>query len=276
MNTVFRRKSLIIVLLGQCGAGMALAELNDTGVDVCRNHATGADTQINAGTTCSQMPVHGRQDARFGRDAAASQGQLAKIGGGGKGFDFTKIANNGSVLPASATLGSGSTDWACTRDNQTGLMWEVKTASGLRGKAHTYTWLDSVNNYHGQAGVVSGGTCQDVGRCDTEKYVADANATALCGHGDWRLPTVSELVNLIDHGRGNPSIDPTYFPDMPTSGLQYPPALPLPSAASLMYWSSAPYVWYGGHAWAVGFYGGSVVSPPAGTALHVRLVRGGS
>jgi hypothetical protein len=46
---------------------------------------------------------------------------------------YTKIANNGANLPDSALLGTGPTDWACTRDNRSGLLWEVKTAdSGLR------------------------------------------------------------------------------------------------------------------------------------------------
>ncbi len=40
-----------------------------------------------------------RQDANVGRDADNS---LIKIGAGRKGFDFTKIANDGTELPATA------------------------------------------------------------------------------------------------------------------------------------------------------------------------------
>jgi hypothetical protein len=40
---------------------------------------------------------------------------------------YTMIANNGAALPNSAVLGNGTGDWACTRDNETGLIWEVKT-----------------------------------------------------------------------------------------------------------------------------------------------------
>jgi hypothetical protein len=48
---------------------------------------------------------------------------------------YTKIANDGSELPDSATLGTNPTDWACTKDNKTGLIWEVKTDDGgLRDK----------------------------------------------------------------------------------------------------------------------------------------------
>lgn len=38
--------------------------------------------------------------------------------------NYTKIANNGSILPGDAQLGTQPTDWACTKDNKTGLMWE--------------------------------------------------------------------------------------------------------------------------------------------------------
>ena len=41
------------------------------------------------------------------------------------------MANNGTDLPESALLGSGPTDWACTRDNTSGLLWEVKSGQGL-------------------------------------------------------------------------------------------------------------------------------------------------
>ena len=124
---------------------------------------------------------------------------LPKVGAGGKGFDFSKISNNGAVLPASATLGTDPNDWACTYDNHTGLMWEVKTTSGLRSQSHTYTWYDSVHNYGGNPGTASGGTCQTTGRCDTEKFTADVNAAGLCGKTDWRMPTHQELYNLAEY-----------------------------------------------------------------------------
>ena len=56
---------------------------------------------------------------------------------------YTKIANNGAELPDSAYFGSNTGDWACTRDNATGLIWEVKTTSGLRNQSNTYTNYDS-------------------------------------------------------------------------------------------------------------------------------------
>jgi hypothetical protein len=235
--------------------------LNDTGIDFCRDHATGADTTVTSSTTCTS--AQGGQDARYGRDPAAARGAITKIGGGSKSFDFTKIADNGTVLPASTALGSGATDWACTFDNNTGLMWEVKTTSGLRNQAHSYTWYDRVHNYGGNPGTASGGTCQTVGRCDTEKFVADVNALSpgLCNHNDWRMPTVDELSNLADIGIAYPgrTIDATYFPNTPAS----------------FFWSGSPGVGYSDYAWNVSFGDGNDGWGARGSALHVRLVRAG-
>ena len=59
---------------------------------------------------------------------------------------YTKMANNGAELPDSAYLGSGATDWACSRDNATGYIWEVKTTSGLRNQSKQ--WFDNNADRH--------------------------------------------------------------------------------------------------------------------------------
>ncbi|MBP8283259.1 MAG: hypothetical protein KAX46_05010, partial [Chromatiaceae bacterium] len=101
--------------------------LNDTGLDWCANAS-----QNNLACPVSGFPG---QDAESGRDVTHhddSDGQA--------GFSFTKIANSGNALPAAAALGSGANDWACTRDNVTGLTWEVKTNDGgLRDQDWTYS-----------------------------------------------------------------------------------------------------------------------------------------
>jgi hypothetical protein len=231
--------------------------LNDTGIDFCRDHATGTDTTVTSSTTCTS--AQGGQDARYGRDPAAARGAFTKIGGGSKGFDFTKIANDGTTQPAGTALGSGATDWACTFDNNTGLMWEVKTTSGLRNQAHSYTWYDSVHSYGGNAGAAGGGACEMAGHCDTEKFVADVNATNLCNHNDWRMPTVDELTNLAHIGIVSPSIDATYFPNTPAS----------------LFWSGSPYAGDSGLAWVVVFVNGDDSWGSRYDANQVRLVRVG-
>lgn len=231
--------------------------LNDTGV-TWSGHATSGNA-----TTCD--PAHpAGQDCHYGRDAAAHAGTLTKTGGStpnngiANGFDYTKISNSGHPLPESATLGSGPDDWACTRDNVNGLIWEVKTTSGLRSQDHTYTWYDSASP-DGNPGTENGGTCETPGRCDTEKYVADVNTLGLCGHSDWRMPTVRELEEIGDLGRMNPAIDPAFFPNTPSSS----------------FWSGSPIAIISSFAWRVVFDRGVLSTSNRDESRHVRLVRAG-
>lgn len=157
------------------------------------------------------------QSATYGRDAAAVEGKLSKIGGGMAGLDYTKIANDGSELPMTAVLGAGAKDWACTRDNVTGLMWEVKTMDmGLRDKNWTYSWFNSDSTQNGGAEATpSLGSCKTSGRCDTEKYIQDVNKQGLCGQYTWRLPKLEELRSLILLGplHAKAPYDTIYFPN---------------------------------------------------------------
>lgn len=232
--------------------------LNDTGI-VWSGHATNGNASF-----CD--PAHpAGQDCHFGRDAAAAAGTLQKVGastpnnGIDNGFDYTKISNSGNPLPESAVLGDGPDDWACTRDNVTGLIWEVKTASGLRSQDHTYTWYDSTSP-DGNPGTASGGSCETAGRCDTEKFVADVNALGLCGANDWRMPSVKELEGIADLGRYNPAIDPGFFPNTPSSD----------------FWSDSPNANNSSYAWVVGFnYGDAYGYINRSTSNRVRLARVG-
>lgn len=241
--------------------------LNDTGITDCRDDKSVVTTGVE-----DDSGTHPRQDCRYGRDAAAKAGVLTKIGGGSKGFDYSKIANDGSVLvepadqPESAFLGSGPTDWACTRDNVTGLIWEVKTTSGLRDVKHTYSWYNSnATTNGGWAGTSSGGTCATSGRCDTEKFVADVNAMGLCGATDWRLPTKKELMSIVDYGIAYswPTIDATWFPNTITED----------------FWSASPSSYPSNNsreACLVSFKNGSAAGQVSkSSSYRVRLVRAG-
>jgi hypothetical protein len=249
-----------------CLASATAASLNDTGQTLCYNAS-------DVGVPCSAAVggdngVNPRQDGRYGRDAAAAAGQLTKIGAGSAGFDYTKIANNGSTLPATATLGAGPTDWACTKDNVTGLIWEVKTSSGLRSSAHTYTWYstDTTSN-GGVAGAVGTNTCGASlaaapynNQCNTQNFVLAVNATGLCGASDWRLPSLRNLWSIYIPNSGvQPNVDSAYFPN---TELQ-------------IYWSRTTDAFAATTARIVHFGGGYTIGYDKTGSTPARLVRGG-
>ena len=238
------------------------AGLPDTGITTCYND-TVADgvAASSASSIAKDGGTHPRQDCRYGRDPAAATGDFAKTGAGAKGLDYTKIANNGTTLTAGVALDVNPTDWACTQDNITGLMWEVKTATGLRSSAHTYTWYSSTASSNaGNAGTVgAGSTCQTTGHCDTEKFVTDVNTATLCSYSDWRMPSLRELLTLALLEGTSPRIDPTYFPNTMAS----------------VYWSASSYVPFPADAWYVGFNVGLSFAFVKSSVYTVRLVRGG-
>jgi hypothetical protein len=148
-------------------------------------------------------------------------------------------------LPNSAALGGGANDWACTRDNVTGLIWEVKTNdNGLRDQDWTYSWYNpDAGTNGGSAGYADyTNNCFNTARCDTDKYVADVNSQGLCGASDWRLPNRFELESLTSIDRYNPAIDTAFFPNTPSS----------------WFWSSSPYAGSPYNAWLVTFDYGDV------------------
>lgn len=240
--------------------------LPDTGQSTCYNNSVVDVVAASTSTSiASDVGIHPRQDCRYGRDAAAAAGVLIKTGAGAQGFDYTKIANNGTTLAAGVALGTNPTDWACTKDNITGLTWEVKTATNtdLRYSGHTYTWYSSVGTTNGgNAGSTGGNTCNATlpfSLCNTQAFVAAVNAAALCSYTDWRIPTTRELLTLIYADGSNPAIDQTYFPN----------------TLAVTFWSGTPGVELLTYARYVNFQDGITASQPKSNSEQVRLVRGG-
>jgi hypothetical protein len=182
---------------------------------------------------------------------------------------YTKIANNGSELPDSALLGTNPTDWACTKDNETGLTWEIKTNDGgFRDAKNLYTWDYAFFN-----------------------FAADVNSQSLCGKNDWRLPTNEELKGLVycSDGKYNalaesictsnemgltttaPTINPTYFPYTKSNFVWTSSTVISP----VIYDGKNPF-WVQDSVFLVGFdFGRSVIGGKSNGTGGVRLVRDG-
>lgn len=173
-------------------------------------------------------------------------------------FPYTKISNSGAVLPDTAALGGGANDWACTKDNKTGLVWEVKTDDGgLRDRIQTYS--DYFANDTGY-------DASD----NANVFVNTVNKQKMCGASDWRLPTKEELMTLVFCSDGkydsdgsckntsdfSSAINSTYFPN--TQGE---------------YWSSSPYAGNTKNAWYVSSYDGTSGYDNKRLKASVRLVR---
>lgn len=220
---------------------IATGKLNDTGITSCSDNGQN-------GLSCPVAGFAG-QDAEHGRDVIHNDDS-----DGHAGFSFTKLDSSGNPLPASAN------NWSCVKDNVTGLIWEIKTNDGgLRDMNHSYSWYNSNPATNGGAvGTESGGSCYNAGRCDTEKFVADVNATGLCGANDWRMPSISELQSIVDYSRVHPAIDTTWFPN--TSGWL---------------WSSVPNAHGTDYAWFLDAGYGDVSYYGRDSGEQVRLVRGG-
>ncbi len=220
----------------------AVSKLNDTGITAC------ADATTNS-RICPLSTFPG-QDGDFGRDKTNNNDS-----DGHAGFSFTKISNTGAQLSANAA------SWSCVQDNVTGLMWEVKTNdNGLHDKDWTYSWYQPDNTKNGgNAGVQNKGSCGGTSQCDTDAYVTAVNTAGWCGHNDWRMPDVNELLNIASLDRSIPTMDTDYFPN----------------TDPVWFWSSSPYASSSSDAWNVLFYDATDELNSKGVQNSVWLVRSG-
>jgi hypothetical protein len=132
--------------------------------------------------------------------------------------DFVKLDDAENELPFDAK------EWTQVLDRETGLIW---TANMVRP------------------------IC---------KWKKARNVAATCNVGsatDWRLPTVKELISIVDYGREDPAIDADFF-----------------RCEFNWYWSASPCAWSpDSEAWIVGFYYGDVYKGNQNGTASVRAVR---
>jgi hypothetical protein len=185
---------------------------------------------------------------------------------------YTKISNSGAVLPDAATLGSGANDWTCTKDNKTGLTWEVKTDDGgLRDKDWYYSWYKPSGNNAGYTDITTGApNCSTKNNCNTDAFTNAVNTEGLCGKKDWRMPTIDELKTLVYCSDGKYDTDGSctnYKSVEPTINSTY-----FPNTLSMWYWSSSPGDGFR-NAWFVNFFSGYSIDGNMSHSNFVRLVR---
>src|SRR5690554_3983031 len=199
--------------------------LSDTGMTLCANFPRYADgsfpepdrhgnyAEFEVGISCAdfgvtqtedgwdgEFVIPAGQDATHGRDALAAQGKLEKVGAGHGGYDFTKLDKDGNELDYSAE------EYACIRDNYTGLIWEVKTNRHRRSDLHSgeakYLWYNSdpeTNGGHkGFSSTNDDSHYCSIGQCNTEKFIEVVNAESYCGLSNWRLPTYNEIASIVN------------------------------------------------------------------------------
>jgi len=129
-----------------------------------------------------------------------------------------------ATAPAGRYTISGGTVY----DTKTRLTWQQTLSTT------TYTWADA------------------------QSYCA---SLPLAG-GGWRVPSVKELLTLVDFsvapGSGTATIDATAFPNTPATG----------------FWSSTPVAGSSSNAWGVDFHNGGTDSYGVGdNYIYVRCVR---
>ncbi|RZA01813.1 MAG: DUF1566 domain-containing protein, partial [Moraxellaceae bacterium] len=147
---------------------------------------------------------------------------------------------------------------SCVQDNETGLVWELKTTdNGVHDIDNSFRW-------GGEGSDKIGSIFFD----DWNTFLTTTNKEKLCGFSDWRVPTIDELKSLVveisgsDSSEQKPTINSDYF------------SMTLPSA----YWSASAYTNYPDHAQTVHFGSGAsyYYNGYRGNQLPLRLVRGNS
>ncbi|MDH4276004.1 MAG: DUF1566 domain-containing protein, partial [Gammaproteobacteria bacterium] len=250
-------------------------KINDTGITASLCYEKGSDVIVSCTSTSTPtnpnagaLTLNPAQDGMVGRDASAATNSNAD---GKLGFSFTKVCNNGQLAGsgtclATAALGNNLTDWGCTLDNVTGLMWEVKTTGGgLRDWVKTYTNYDSttaLQKYDRATYTFVAPTQAEIDSATNSVGFKNAvNVSGLCGFNDWRLPTADELQSIVDYAVASPgpTIDTAWFSN--TFGY--------------LNWSASPAVGKAGSAWGVAFQLGDVNTYSRDSNSFARLVRTG-
>ncbi len=145
----------------------------------------------------------------------------------------------------------GSTDNYITVDNVTGLTWKTcsegqtfdAASSSCTETVLKLTWEDA------------GNACSSLGSANYG------------GSSDWRLPSIYELITIVDFGTNRPAINETHFPGTPLEDTTEDAE----KYKSTIYWSSSEFR-NPQSAYVIYFEFGSVLYSPKVLPLYVRCV----
>ncbi len=134
----------------------------------------------------------------------------------GTGQDAANILN-----PMSYTDNGDGT----VTDNVTGLMWQQQDN---KNSGNGYNWFQATGTYDKTNNPASLNVC---------------GALNIGGHTDWRLPSVFELITIVDYGipYPGPTINTSFFPNPNTSGSCWSSTVTTPNYTPPQAWS----VWFG-------------------------------
>lgn len=221
--------------------------LPDSGVTSVQCYGAASDALIGC-TSAAALALNAKQDGMIGRDVTTPATADGKLG-----FSYSNVPK-----PA----GGAFAKTECVKDNITGLIWEGKTTSGLRNNANTYTNYDSTSKLQKWDGLsyVSPSLADINAATNTVGYLNYVNSIALCGYSNWRLPTNSELLGLVDYGNstGRPYTDASWFVNSDITNGE-------------LFWSSTPSKIGESEAW----FSADILylSGPRDSSHNVRLVR---
>ena len=210
-------------------------------IQVCTNAAFTPDLTFTLNWTSGTAAGQARGTIlNTNAGGVGSSGAATQIGGAAFGRDSDAQTNTNADGHAglSYTATPSAAAQQCTTDNVTGLVWETK--ADANAQAATYTWTQLA------------------------AYVAQVNAASRCGKTNWRLPTVNELLTLVDFSKASGSAaDATGFPNQTTD----------------RYWTADTVAGTTANAWFVDFGNEGAVSydnkaTPTYTTYRALLVSG--
>jgi hypothetical protein len=135
------------------------------------------------------------------------------------------------------------------------LAWSFLPPLRANAPAGRYTIADNGIVYDTQTELTWQATDDRTAR-DFAGALAYCDALPLAG-GGWRLPSVKELLSLLDMSRSNPAIDPRAFP----------------SVSNASFWSGSDQVGVTGEKWFVYFPYGNLSWTAVNATNLVRCVR---